>query len=133
MRGQSGVSWEWQTQLDHSQVYSSGNKFVVFCRVAAILQNTTNLFPLLYNNEKIPISIPNNFESMFWCYDETSFVLRGEILCNFPFYGSINGKTGAFFEPIIGKDGNKYCVIEDKEYIAKQCTKQGNMKRTRVM
>ena len=28
--------------------YSSGNKFVVFCRVAATLQNTTNLFPLLY-------------------------------------------------------------------------------------
>ena len=31
-----------------SYIYSSGNKFVVFCRVAAALQNTTNLFPLLY-------------------------------------------------------------------------------------
>ena len=30
-------------------IYSSGNKFVVFCRVAATLQNTTNLFPLLYD------------------------------------------------------------------------------------
>ena len=29
-------------------LYSSGNKFVVFCRVAASLQNTMNLFPPLY-------------------------------------------------------------------------------------
>ena len=29
-------------------MYSSGNKFVVFCSVVATLQNTTNLFPLLY-------------------------------------------------------------------------------------
>ena len=34
--------------LDMVRLYSSGNKFVVFFWVAATLQNTTNLFPLLY-------------------------------------------------------------------------------------
>ena len=36
---------EWYTNC---WTYSGGNKFVVFCRVATTLQNTTNLFPLLY-------------------------------------------------------------------------------------
>ena len=38
-----------QIKIISSDIYSSGNKFVVFCGVAATLQNTTNLFPLLYN------------------------------------------------------------------------------------
>ena len=37
-----------------SGVYSSGNKFVIFCRVAATLQNITNLFPLLYFRRRMP-------------------------------------------------------------------------------
>ena len=88
-------------------------------------------FSITYNNEKISISIPNNIESKFWCH-ESSFA-RGEKLCNFPFYGSLNGKTGAFFEPIVGKDGNNYCIIENKEYIAKQCSNQGNRKHLKRM
>ena len=85
-------------------------------------------FSITYNNQKVPINIPVNIESKFWCYEDSR---RVEKLCNFPVYGSINGKTGAFFEPIIGKDGKNYCVMGNKEYIAKQCSKQGNMKHTK--
>ena len=34
--------------LGVDSIYSGGNKFIVFCSEAASLQNTTNLFPLLY-------------------------------------------------------------------------------------
>ena len=34
--------------FDWNPLYSGGNKFIVFCSEAATLQNTTNLFPLLY-------------------------------------------------------------------------------------
>ena len=89
-------------------------------------------FFITYNNQKIPINIPINIESKFWCYEDSS--TRDERLCNFPFYGPLVGKTGAFFEPFVGTDGNKNCLNENKEsHIAKQCSNQGSMKHIKRM
>ena len=85
-----------------------------------------NKFSITYNNKKIPINIPIDIKSKFWCYEDLS--TGGEQLCNFPLYVSILGKTDTFFEPLDGFDGNKYCINENKEYIiAKQCSNQGNI------
>ena len=87
-------------------------------------------FSITFNKNQIQINIPNNIESKFWCYEDLSS--RGERLCNFPFYGSLLEKTGTFFEPIVATDGNKYCIKENRQpIIAKQCSKQGNMKHAK--
>ena len=65
-----------------------------------------NKFSITYNNKKIPINIPIDIKSKFWCYEDPFTAAAEEQLCNFSFYGSILGKTDAFFEPLVGFDGN---------------------------
>ena len=89
-------------------------------------------FSITFNNKKIPINIPIDIKSKFWCYEDP--FTAEEQLCNLPFYGSILGKTDAFFEPLVGFDGNNYCISKNKEYIiAKQCSNQGNMEHIKWM
>jgi len=69
-----------------------------------------NNFFITYNAESIPINIPTNIKSQFWCTENS------DSLCNFPIYGSgKEGITEVFFEPFVGSDGKHYCQIGDRK------------------
>ena len=67
------------------KMYSSGNKFVVFCRVATTLQNTTNLFPPLYfvQLSKGQNCIHNRMQKSSLSSNETHLVLFAQELLIF--------------------------------------------------
>ena len=83
-----------------------------------------NKFFITFNKENIPINIPTDIKSQFWCSENSGS------LCNFPFFGSgEEGNTDVFFEPFVGQDGKHYCYSDskyEKREVAKPCSNQGN-------
>ena len=84
-----------------------------------------NKFFITFNKENIPINIPTDIKSQFWCTENSSS------LCNFPFFVSgEEGNTDVFFEPFVGQDGKHYCYSDskyEKREVAKPCSNQGNL------
>ena len=119
---QKCVLYEDTTEKDEAIEFASG--FTLgFC------PKPDNEFSITYKKDSIPINIPTNIKSQFWCPENSE---NSKTLCNFPFYGSgEEGNTDVFFEPFVKSDGKRYCYSDskyEKREVAKPCSNQGNMK-----